>query len=105
MVKFYYLKTQSNSALNYSIADSFICSFQASIMSRVTTVLPFVPFTSEEKKAICSEALHTLAGEMLREISPKAIEKAVEGALKEYNLVEGARSLYRAISNKLIDLV
>ncbi|KAL4263752.1 AAA+ ATPase domain-containing protein [Pleurotus pulmonarius] len=32
-----------------------------SILSRVTTVLPFVTFTTDEKMAIASEALHTLA--------------------------------------------
>ncbi|TFK61003.1 P-loop containing nucleoside triphosphate hydrolase protein [Pluteus cervinus] len=77
----------------------------ASIMSRVTTVLPFVPFTLEEKRAICSEALNTLAGDMLRELSPSTVESAIQEALASYVVTEGARSLYRAISNKLVDIV
>ncbi|KAF8647484.1 hypothetical protein AX16_006689 [Volvariella volvacea WC 439] len=77
----------------------------ASILSRVTTVLPFVPFTTEEKRAICSEALYNLAGESLSELSPESVESIINQALGEYIVNEGARSLYRAVSNQLIDLV
>ncbi|KAJ6526273.1 P-loop containing nucleoside triphosphate hydrolase protein [Mycena vulgaris] len=65
----------------------------ASVLSRVTTVLPFVPFTREEQAAICSEAFHALAGDALIRI-----------ALESYVPAEGARSLYRAVSNQLVDL-
>ncbi|KAF8635527.1 hypothetical protein AX17_003910 [Amanita inopinata Kibby_2008] len=77
----------------------------ASVLSRVTTVLPFVPFTEEEKKVICSEALYTLAGEAARELSPQAVDKMINSALASYCVDEGARSLYRAVSSQLIDFL
>ncbi|KAK2466638.1 hypothetical protein APHAL10511_000896 [Amanita phalloides] len=75
----------------------------ASVLSRVTTVLPFVPFTLEEQKAICSEAMYMLAGEGVRELPPQAVEKIIDDALGSYCAKEGARSLYRAISRQLVD--
>jgi hypothetical protein len=74
-------------------------------LSRVTTVLPFVPFTVGEKKAICSEALYTFAGETVRELTPQAVEKIIDVALESYCPEEGARSLYRAISSHLVDII
>ncbi|KJA26984.1 hypothetical protein HYPSUDRAFT_63248 [Hypholoma sublateritium FD-334 SS-4] len=77
----------------------------ASILSRITTVLPFVPFTLEEKRAICSEALYTLGGELARTLAPETIQTVTESALAGYCEDEGARSLHRAISNKLVDII
>jgi len=77
----------------------------ASILSRTTTVLPFVPFTLDEKRAICSEALYNLGGDDSRSLSPEMVEKMVDTALADYCEVEGARSLHRAISNQLVDIV
>ncbi|CAA7270926.1 unnamed protein product [Cyclocybe aegerita] len=77
----------------------------ASVMSRITTVLPFVPFTLEEKRAICSEALCTLGGEAARTLSSSTVETVINTALTDYCAVEGARSLHRAISNQLIDII
>ncbi|KAF9014148.1 hypothetical protein BDQ17DRAFT_1386670 [Cyathus striatus] len=68
----------------------------ASVLSRVTTVLPFVPFTPDERKAICSEALFNLGGELVRDMSPKVVELVIDTALASYIPSEGARSL-RAI--------
>ena len=68
-------------------------------------MLPFVPFTLEEKRAICSEALHTLGGELVRTLAPETIQTVIEGALAGYCEDEGARSLHRAISNKLVDII
>lgn len=79
--------------------------WQASVLSRITTVLPFVPFTLEEKKAICSEALYTLGGEFLESSSPETIEAIINTALSSYCAIEGARSLHRAISNQLVDIM
>ncbi|KAF4615198.1 hypothetical protein D9613_002613 [Agrocybe pediades] len=76
-----------------------------SLLSRITTVLPFVPFSLEEKKAICSEALHTLGGELARTLSSEKIEAAIDNALASYCADEGARSLSRAISNQLVDII
>ncbi|KAF9449593.1 P-loop containing nucleoside triphosphate hydrolase protein [Macrolepiota fuliginosa MF-IS2] len=77
----------------------------ASVLSRVTTVLPFVPFTVEEKKAICSEALYSLGGEDVRSLSAQMVESVIRGALGSYCPAEGARSLHRAISNQLMDII
>ncbi|KAI6036404.1 hypothetical protein BKA83DRAFT_669940 [Pisolithus microcarpus] len=61
----------------------------ASLLSRVTTVLPFVPFTLEEKKAIAAES--------------QEVEALVMRVLPHYVPGEGARSLHRAISNQLVN--
>ncbi|KAF9484639.1 hypothetical protein BDN70DRAFT_872152 [Pholiota conissans] len=76
-----------------------------SILSRITTVLPFVPFTLEEKRAICSETLYTLGGELARSLPPEGVEKVIDTALAHYCAEEGARSLHRAISNQLVDII
>jgi len=76
-----------------------------SILSRITTVLPFVPFTLDEKRAICSEALYNLGGDDSRSLSPEVVKTMIDTALEEYCAVEGARSLYRAISNQLTDII
>lgn len=78
---------------------------QASLLSRVTTVLPFVPFSQDEKMAIAAEALHTLAGGQVRDMSPHDVDSLVARALPSYLPSEGARSLYRAVSNQLMDYV
>ncbi|KIM86341.1 hypothetical protein PILCRDRAFT_816275 [Piloderma croceum F 1598] len=75
----------------------------ASLLSRVTTVLPFVPFSQDEKMAITAEALYSLGGDQVETMSPQDIESLISRALKSYLPVEGARSLYRAVSNQLIE--
>lgn len=77
----------------------------ASVLSRVTTVLPFVSFTTDEKKAISSEALYQLGGEAVLTLSPQVVESVVNTALANYSAEEGARSLYRAVSNQLVDII
>jgi len=71
----------------------------------VTTVLPFVPFTNEEKLAVASQALFLQGGEHARLMSPEAIEKLVVDAVAAYIPSEGGRSLYRAVSNFLLDAI
>lgn len=78
---------------------------KASLVSRVTTVLPFVPFTNEEKMAVASQALFLQGGEHTRSISPESIEKLVGDAVSAYISSEGGRSLYRAVSNLLLDAI
>lgn len=68
-------------------------------------MLPFVPFTLDEKKAICSEALYNLGGDISRSLSAEVVQKMIDTALGEYCAEEGARSLYRAISNQLADTI
>ena len=82
-----------------------ICVVQASLLSRVTTVVPFVPFSRDEKMAIAAEALYSLAGEGVRSLSPQDVESMVARALPSYLPAEGARSLYRAVSSQLVDCI
>ncbi|KAF9227571.1 P-loop containing nucleoside triphosphate hydrolase protein [Gyrodon lividus] len=77
----------------------------ASLVSRVTTILPFVPFTLDERKAIAAEAVYALAGEAARAKSPQDVESLVMKALPNYYPGEGVRSLHRAISNLLVDAI
>lgn len=53
--------------------------------------------------AITAEALHSLAGEQVRSMSPPEVEALVARALPSYLPAEGARSLYRAVSSQLVD--
>lgn len=78
---------------------------QASLVSRVTAVLPFVPFTLDEKKAITAETVYALSGDVSRMLSPQDVESLVMKALPSYHPSEGARSLHRAISNILVDAI
>lgn len=75
------------------------------MLSRVTTVLPFVPFTPEEREAICYEALHTIAGDIIQTLSTDVVDAMVKGALANYTVAEGARSIYRAVSNQLVETI
>lgn len=79
--------------------------YQPSVLSRVTTVLPFVPFTLAEKKAICAETLCKLGGDSLQLLDSTEVESLIDSAIAEYYPAEGARSLYRAISNQLLDIL
>ena len=67
-------------------------------------MLPFTPFTVEEKKAISMEALHTLAGESVRDLTSTVVDSIIDGALSDYVPAEGARSLHRAISSLLVGM-
>jgi len=82
-----------------------ISSIQPNILSRVTTLLPFVPFTQEERRAIAAEALHSLSGDMIQDLSPETLTSIVDGAVADFVASEGARSLYRAVSHQLMDAV
>lgn len=77
----------------------------ASLLSRVTTVLPFVPFSTDEKMAIATEALFSLAGEDGKTLPPATVEMIVRNSLSAYLPAEGARSLYRAVSTQLLDTI
>ncbi|KAG1890803.1 P-loop containing nucleoside triphosphate hydrolase protein [Suillus subluteus] len=77
----------------------------ASLLSRVTTVLPFIPFTVEEKMAIAAEAVYSLTGDGAKTLSPQDVEAIVMKVLPSYVPSEGARSLHRAVSNQLVDLI
>ena len=73
-------------------------------MSRVTAVLPFVPFTPEERLAIASEAILSLGGEEASALDPEAFEKLAMKAVDGYVETDGARSLYRNVSTHLMEM-
>ncbi|KAK0195434.1 P-loop containing nucleoside triphosphate hydrolase protein [Armillaria mellea] len=75
----------------------------SSILSRVTTILPFVPFTLNETRVIASEALQSISGDVIKDMSSEVLTSVVEGAILGTIPSEGARSLYRAVSNLLVD--
>ncbi|KAG1817326.1 P-loop containing nucleoside triphosphate hydrolase protein [Suillus variegatus] len=77
----------------------------ASLLSRVTTVLPFIPFTLEEKMAIAAEAVYSLTCNAEKTLTPQDVEAIVMKALPSYVPSEGARSLHRAVSNQLVDMI
>jgi len=77
----------------------------ASLLSRITTVLPFAPFSQHEKRAVAAEALYSLAGELVMTMSLQDMDSIVTRALPSYLPLEGARSLYRAVSSQLADWI
>ncbi|EIN07081.1 P-loop containing nucleoside triphosphate hydrolase protein [Punctularia strigosozonata HHB-11173 SS5] len=75
-----------------------------SLLSRVTTVLPFVPFTEEERMAIAGEAALHVGGDMARSLPPETMRHIVKQAAGAgYIPSEGARSLYRDVAVRLMD--
>ena len=89
---------------------------QTSLMSRVTAVLPFVPFSREEKLAIAAEAVAALAagqGEGAEAggavglgvaDDAEAVGRLAERAVGEYVRAEGARALYRSVATYLMEM-
>ncbi|EEB90084.1 hypothetical protein MPER_11758, partial [Moniliophthora perniciosa FA553] len=85
----------------------------ASLLSRVSAILPFVPFTEEERRAIASEFISRsekeseLVKEMVmskeKDDERRWRENIIRGAMSDFILSEGARSLYRAVSSQLVD--
>ncbi|ETW86210.1 hypothetical protein HETIRDRAFT_438656 [Heterobasidion irregulare TC 32-1] len=76
------------------------------LIGRCTAVLPFVPFTEEEKIVIATEALlmHQADAELAEGLSAATLENAARKSLARYIPAEGARSLHRAVSAMLLDL-
>lgn len=68
-------------------------------------MLPFIPFTVEEKMAIAAEAVYSLTSNAGKTLTPQDVEAIVIKVLPSYVPSEGARSLHRAVSNQLVDLV
>ncbi|KAI0282089.1 P-loop containing nucleoside triphosphate hydrolase protein [Russula aff. rugulosa BPL654] len=79
-------------------------SLGASLTSRVTTILPFVPFTEAELIAIATEVFYSLGGEQAYFVSPNIVERISRKAIECYIPEEGARSLHRAVSSLLVDI-
>lgn len=77
----------------------------ASLLSRVTSVLPFIPFSQEEKMAIATEAMYSVGGDVVAKMEIEKLEKLARKVVKGWFVEEeGARSLYRGVSEVLLDL-
>ena len=76
---------------------------QASIVSRVQGVLPFLPFTHSEQRALASEMLDKLASQELEAtytwLTTAVAEEIVNLAVDDYMEREGARSIHRAVQD------
>src|SRR6266702_484353 len=96
--------------MSWSASDYFsnvyrpLINAQASLSSRVTAVLPFVPFTEAELMAIATEVFYSLGGERAMSVSPNVVERISRRAIESYIPEEGARSRHRAISYLLTDV-
>ncbi|KAI4522821.1 hypothetical protein K525DRAFT_268555 [Schizophyllum commune Loenen D] len=77
----------------------------ASLVSRISALLPFVPFTDDEKRALAAESLYTIMGEGAGALEPSVVNSIINGALGDYSILEGARSLYRSVSYQLVDAI
>jgi hypothetical protein len=74
------------------------------LLSRVTTALPFVPFTEEERMAIAGEAVLGVGGELAKSLPAETVNAmARQAASAGYIPREGARSLYRDVAVRLMD--
>ena len=68
-------------------------------------MLPFVPFTDEEKKAIACENMQLVRQGSEEEDTRADSEAIIARALAEYLPVEGARSLHRSVAAQLLDIL
>jgi ATP-dependent Clp protease ATP-binding subunit ClpA len=73
--------------------------FQSSMISRVSSVLPFLPFTEEEVYALASESLSAMRADQKGEQTYQDVdwEELLQQAVGEYIPGEGARSVHRAV--------
>lgn len=84
---------------------SLTLNFKASLSSRITMILPFVPFTEAELMAIATEAFYSLGGEQSYSASPNVVEGVSRKAIGCYIPEEGARSLHRVVSSLLSEIL
>lgn len=77
----------------------------APLVSRITAILPFLPFTLREKKAIGTEAILSYQDLIPKSLSPEEIDRIVDRSVNDTNLVEeeGARSLYRVVEAHMLN--
>jgi hypothetical protein len=83
---------------------NLIVGSQASLSSRVTTVLPFLPFTEAELMAMATEFFCSLGGDRASLIPSDAVKRTSRKAIECYIPEEGARSLHRAVSWLLTEI-
>lgn len=69
------------------------------MISRVSTVLPFLPFTEDEVLALASESLSAMREDQKtgQDIEEADWESLLQQAVSEYIPGEGARSVHRAV--------
>jgi ATP-dependent Clp protease ATP-binding subunit ClpA len=69
------------------------------MISRVSSVLPFLPFTEEEVLALASESLSAMreAQKTVQNVEDADWDSLLEQAVGEYIPGEGARSVHRAV--------
>jgi ATP-dependent Clp protease ATP-binding subunit ClpA len=69
------------------------------MISRVSSVLPFLPFTEEEVLALASESLSAMreAQKTSQNVEDADWDSLLEQAVGEYIPGEGARSVHRAV--------
>jgi hypothetical protein len=68
-------------------------------------ILPFVPFAEAELMAIATEAFYSLGGGQSYFVSPDVVERVSCKAIGCYIPEEGARSLHRAVSSLLSEVL
>ncbi|KAG8688880.1 hypothetical protein FRC08_011215 [Ceratobasidium sp. 394] len=71
----------------------------SSMISRVSSVLPFLPFTEEEVLALASESLSAMreAQKSDQDLEDVDWDDLLQQAVGEYIPGEGARSVHRAV--------
>jgi ATP-dependent Clp protease ATP-binding subunit ClpA len=69
------------------------------MISRVSSVLPFLPFTEDEVYALASESLSAMRAEQKGDQSYESVDwdELLQQAVGEYIPGEGARSVHRAV--------
>ena len=68
-------------------------------------MLPFIPFTYTEKRAIAAEIIMDQCAEMEASLDAETIRSVVDRVIVDYLPSEGARSIQRAVSTYLLDVL
>ncbi|KZT34719.1 P-loop containing nucleoside triphosphate hydrolase protein [Sistotremastrum suecicum HHB10207 ss-3] len=76
----------------------------SSLLSRVTAVLPFTPFSQEELEALAYDAVVATVTQRQTPLTEEDMTKVVGEAVRNYLPKEGARSLFRAVAEQMLDL-
>ena len=68
-------------------------------------MLPFIPFTYTEKRAIAAEIIMDQGAEMEASLDAETVRSVVDRVIVDYLPSEGARSIQRAVSTYLLDML
>ncbi|KAH7338777.1 hypothetical protein B0J17DRAFT_390147 [Rhizoctonia solani] len=79
----------------------------SSMISRVSSVLPFLPFTEDEVYALASESLSAMRSEQKGDQNYENVdwEELLQQAVGEYIPGEGARSVHRAVQRAFDEIM